>query len=155
LSDPSTIPAVKTAKAKKHPVSSWSLEDDDDGDDDETLDSLKPESVEQFTDALSTMLMKRYVPKTNPKTGETRNFPLDIMLPFISTQDSQKHIYLSGKTGILKNPAVLNAFHTQIGSIWSNVCNDNPDLLDQPRMIYNIFTLKMIDLAIETYLGNA
>ena len=157
LSSPKMIPTIKTHAAKKADDPSPfgdPFGSDADGMDGATLDDLKPTSVEQFTNALSKTLKARYVSKTNPKTGETRNFPLDIMLPFISREDSQKNIYLSGKTGILQNPNVLNAFHTQIGSIWDNVCNDNPDLLDQPRMIYNIFTLKMVDLAIETYLGS-
>jgi len=62
LSEPTAPTVIRSAKAKKT-ASSWSLggDDDDDGYDDETLDSLKPESVEQFTDALSAMLQKAHL----------------------------------------------------------------------------------------------
>lgn len=75
-----------------------------------------------------------------------KNYSLDQFLPFLDAEG--RSIFLSK---ILDDSNVQDAIVSCMSTMWNYVLDTN-QFLDDGDLIYHIFTLKMVSLAIETYL---
>ncbi len=100
----------------------------------------KPRTLDGFIDSLKEVLCNRTVELPQ---GE---YSIDNFLPFMD--ENGQPIYLSR---ILDDQIVRNAMLSELTTLWNTVCTENSDI-DDPDMLYHIYTLKMVGLAIEAYL---
>lgn len=100
----------------------------------------KPRTVDEFIDDLKSTLNSRTM--ALPKGV----YSIDRFLPFLD--ENGKAICLSE---ILDDIIVRNALGGDLTTLWDDVLSENQDI-DDPDLLYHIYTLKMVGLAIETYL---
>ena len=110
------------------------------GDKTSQLDDERPQTIEQFIDDLKDILNKRTVKLPQ---GEVC---IDYFLKFI---DDQKQTLTLSK--ILDDPYVKNKLSNELTVMWDCVKTENPDI-DDSKLLYHIYTLKMVGVAIEAYL---
>lgn len=105
--------------------------------------SEKPEKIEQFVETLIRMMRNRVIYDRD----DGQYYTVDVNLPFKIDED-----YIS-LTDILRDPHVQSQMQFELDSVWRDVVEQNPDIGDK-ALIYDIFTLKMVGIAIEAYLKN-
>lgn len=103
-------------------------------------DAKRPQTLEQFVDDLKNILESRTVKLPQ---GE---YCIDRFLLF--SDEKNNPIKLSE---ILDDSHVRNKLAGELSVMWTCVCNENPDI-DDSELLYHIYTLKMVGVAIEAYL---
>ncbi|MBP0972815.1 MAG: hypothetical protein J5851_02805 [Oscillospiraceae bacterium] len=103
-------------------------------------DALQPQTIEQFIDDLKSILNKRTVKLPQ---GEVC---IDFFLTFLD--EKNQPIKLSQ---ILDDPYVRSQLSNSLTTMWNSVKGENPDI-DDSKLLYHIYTLKMVGAAIEEYL---
>lgn len=103
--------------------------------------SKMPATVDEFIADLKNILNNR---KIELPQGW---YSIDNFLPFLDK--AGKPINLSK---ILDDPYVRNQLSGQLVTMWTNTVLENQDIEESSDLIYNIYTLKMVGFAIETYL---
>ncbi|MBR3631412.1 MAG: hypothetical protein IKN55_13205 [Oscillospiraceae bacterium] len=104
------------------------------------MDAQRPQTIEQFIDNLKEILNKRTVKLPQ---GEVC---IDFFLKFLDEQ--QKPVQLSQ---ILDDSYVKSQLSKELTVMWECVMLENPDI-DDPMLLYHIYTLKMVGIAIEIWL---
>ena len=103
-------------------------------------DAEQPQTIEQFIEDLMEILNKRTVKLPQ---GEVC---IDYFLKFLD--EKQQPVRLSE---ILNDPFVKSQLSKELTVMWDCVMNENPDI-DDPKLLYHIYTLKMVGVAIEVWL---
>ncbi len=101
----------------------------------------RPKRVDVFIEDL-----KKLLKEDRKVEAEGKEYSLDLYLPFIN-KDGEQVLF----SQILDDPMVRNEIATEMPLLWQYVLNTN-ESIDDGDMIYHIFTLEMVSLAIETYL---
>ncbi|WP_295218021.1 hypothetical protein [Ruminococcus sp.] len=113
---------------------------DDYSDESNARNVRRPDTVETFIEDL------KHILKTRTMTIQNNVYSIDKFLPFLD--EKGKPILLSG---ILDDPIVRDVLGGDLTVMWDAVLDENMDI-DDPDLLYHIYTLKMVGLAIETYL---